>query len=197
MQLPDNYSKLTPMAKTDALGKSGAPQHLVNEFLDNGAKLDILRSAQGSLRSVASGINNYRRFCTLAKSTAFPASTGTVRRWITTFNPGKTYGLSINHVRKAATPPGHDDAWLTPEVRLIAKGLRNDHDRRFDVPNFIMTSDVMRIILDQGWRRNMGMIAYLSYLFSLRVPSETLQLTIANPGEKLLKFSPHVPKALR
>ena len=40
------------------------------------------------------------------------------------------------------------------------------------------------------------MIAYLSYIFSLRAPPETLQLTIANPNEKLLKFSSHGPKAL-
>ena len=52
----------------------------------------------------------------------------------------------------------------------------------FAFPNFIMTSDVMRIFLDQGRQSTVGMIAYLSYLFSLRVPSETLQLTIANPN---------------
>ena len=40
------------------------------------------------------------------------------------------------------------------------------------------------------------MIAYLSYLFSPRAPSEAIQLTIANPNEKLLKFSPQCPKAL-
>ena len=69
MQLPDNYNKLTPMEKTDALGKSGAPQHQVSEFLDNGDKPNILRSVQASLRLVASGINNYLRFCTLTHST--------------------------------------------------------------------------------------------------------------------------------
>lgn len=58
-----------------------------------------------------------------------------------------------------------------------------------------MTSDVMRIILDHVWQSTVGMIAYLSYLFSLRAPSEALQLTIANPNEKLLKFSPQGPKA--
>ena len=63
-------------------------------------------------------------------------------------------------------------------------------------PNFITTPDVMRIILDQGWKSNMGMIAYLSYLLSILVPSETLQLAIARPNEKLLKFAPQGPKSL-
>ena len=112
MQLPDNYNKLTPMAKTDALGKSGATQRLVIEFLDNGGKLNIRCSAQSSLRSAASGVNNYIRFRTLTNSTAFPPSTGTVRPRSATFNPGETYGIYINHVRKAAILLGHDGDWL-------------------------------------------------------------------------------------
>ena len=52
--------------------RPAAPQPLVSEFLDNGTKLNILRSAQGVLLSLASGINNYPRFCTMADSTAFP-----------------------------------------------------------------------------------------------------------------------------
>ena len=195
MQLPGNFNKLTPMAKTEALIRPGAPQHLSYEFLDNGAKLNIMRSVQGSLRSVASGVNNYPRFCTLTDSTAFPPSSGTTLRWITTFNPGKTYGLAINRALKAAILLGHDDARLAPEIRLIAKGLRNAQGESFDFPNFIMTSDVVRIILDMGWTSNMGVIAYLPSLFSLRAPYDTLQLTIANPNEKLLKFSPQGPKA--
>ena len=50
MQLPDNFNKLTPMAKTDSLQKSGASPHLRNEFLENGDKLNILRTVQYSLR---------------------------------------------------------------------------------------------------------------------------------------------------
>ena len=132
----------------------------------------------------------------MTDSAPFPPSSGTIRRRCTTFNPCETFGLYINHVRKAAILLGRYDARLTPEIRLIAKGLRNAHDKSFAFPNFIMASAVMRIILGQGWRSTVGMIAYLSYLFSLRAPSETLQLTIASPNEKLLKFNPHGPKAL-
>ena len=130
-QLPDNFNKLTPMAQTDALQRSGASLHLRNEFLENGEKLNIMRTVQGSARSVASGINNYLRFCTMADSTPFPPSSGTIRRWITTFNTGGTFGLYINHVRKDAILLGRDDAWLTPEIRLIAKGIRNAQDGSF------------------------------------------------------------------
>ena len=110
MQLPGNFNKLTPMAKTDALQMSGDSIHLRNEFLENGAKLNILRTVQGSRRPVASGVNNYLRFCTMTDSTSPPPSSGTIRRWSTAFNPGETFGLYISHVRKAAILLGHDDA---------------------------------------------------------------------------------------
>ena len=164
MKLPGNYNKLTPMSKTEALRRSGAPRRWVNGFLGNGDKLNIMRHAQVSLRSAASGVNNYIRLCTMADSTASPPSTGTFHRRSTTLNIGKTFMLHINHLRKAAILLGRHDDWLTPEVRLIAKGLRSAQDDRFAFPNFIMTSDVARIILDQGWHSNMGMITYLPYL---------------------------------
>ena len=118
-----------------------------------------------------------------------------MRRWGATFNPGKTFGSYINPVRKAAILLGRDDAWLTPEIRLIAKRIRNAQDKSFAFPNSIMTPDVMRIILDQGRQSTVGMVAYLSYLSALRDTSETLQLAIANHNEKLMKFTPHAPKA--
>ena len=72
LQLPDNFKKLTPMAKTDALQKSGASLRLRDEFMENGSKLTILRAVQGSLLSVSVGINNYLRFCTMADSKSPP-----------------------------------------------------------------------------------------------------------------------------
>ena len=95
MQLPGNFSKLTPMAKTDDLHRSGTPLNLRNQVLGNGAELNILRSAQGSLRPVASGINNCLRFCTMADSTPFPPSSGTIRRWSTTLDRGKLPGSTL------------------------------------------------------------------------------------------------------
>ena len=195
LQLPDTFERLTPLAKTNALHMSRASQHLKDEFFENGAKLNMLRAVQGSLRSVASGINNYLRYCATNNATPFPPSIGTVRRWSTTFNPGKTYCLYTNHVKKASLLLGHGDAWFNSEIQLIAKGLRNAQDRSFAFPNYLMSADVLRLVWHQGTNQT-GMIAYLSYLFSLRVPSETLQLTVARPNEKLLEFKPQGPKAL-
>ena len=54
IQLPDNYTKLTPMTKTEALCWSGAPRRRIH-----GYKLNIMSSVQGSIRSVESGVRKY------------------------------------------------------------------------------------------------------------------------------------------
>ena len=93
-------------------------------------------------------------------------------------------------------PIEKDDAWLTPDVRLVANSLRNAQVRSFAFPNYITTADVTRLVTGQGWQRNLGMAAYLSYIFPRRAPSETLQHTAAIPDDKLLK-SPHMGQSRR
>ena len=180
LDLPPNFDRLTPMGKTNALALCGAPKHLLEEFMDNRAKLNLLRSVKGSLRSVASGIANYLRYCNTNNYRPFPPSTGTVRKWSSTFNPGKTYGLYVNHVRKAAILLNCDDNWITHEVRLIAKGLKNEQDKSFAFPNFIHSVDLFKIIEHEGMLSTFGMLAYLSYLFP---PQSTLR-DVAAPGRR-------------
>ena len=132
----------------------------------------------------------------MADLTPPPPSSGTILMRIDTPNTGKTFGRYINRFRKAAILLGHDDAWLTPQIRLIAKGIRSAHDKRSAFPNSIMTSDAMRIIHDPRWQSAVVMVSYRPYRFAPRTPSEALQLTIANPNGKLLKFGPHGPKSL-
>ena len=73
--------------------------------------------------------------------------------------------------------------------------MRNAQDRSFAFPNYLMSADVLRLVGHKGVNQ-VGMIAYLPYIFSLRVPSETLQLTVSMPDEKLLRFKPQCPKAI-
>ena len=55
---------------------------------------------------------------------------------------------------------------------------------------------MFKIIDIEGLLATFGMIAYLSYLFSLSFPSEALQLRAAFTSSKPLKFPPRRDKAL-
>ena len=170
LDLPDNFDRLKPAARATALATCGAPAHMTLEFLDIGARINILRSVQGSLRSVASGLNSYLRFCGAFEIPPFPVTTQSARRWSATFLPGKTFAQYNAHLRKACILLGHAADWYTDEIRTISRGLRNAQDRSFAFPNFLMSGEVLRIIQFEGRFAPMGMVAFLSYLFPYGFP---------------------------
>ena len=59
-----------------------------------------------------------------------------------------------------------------------------------------MSGDVLRIVQFEGRFAPMAMVAYLSYLSSLRAPSEALALQVAATSDSLTTFTPQIPKAL-
>ena len=195
LDLPENFDSLTPMARTMALKQCSAPDYLIDEFCDLRAQENILRAVQGSLRSVASGINCYLRFCDTREIPAFPITVATVRRWSGIFHPGKTFGLYASHLKKADMLLGNEPSWHNCQIHTISKGLINAQDRSFAFTNFIQSNDLFRILEHEN-NSALARIAYISYLFSLRVPSETLQLIRAPATAPLLKFIPQVPKVL-
>ena len=194
--LPPNFDNLTPKAKTTAIAQSTADHNDILNFCDLQAKFNILRAVQGSLRSVASGINSYLRYCQSIDANPFPITRATVRRWSSTFKPGKTFANYTNHLKKADLLLGNEPKWCNLEIRTIAKGLINAQDRSFAFPNYIQSVDLFQIISHEVTHSPLARIAYLSYLFSLRVPSETLRLVRAPPGTPLLRFLPQTEKAL-
>ena len=121
--------------------------------------------SMGPLRSAAAGISTYIRFCKMANNGTFQPSSGIIRKWSAPFNHGKTFGLYINHVRKATILLNCDDGWLTSEIRLIARFLRGELDRSFPCQNFARSVDLFEIIDREGKQSTFGMVDYLPYMF--------------------------------
>ena len=86
--------------------------------------------------------------------------------------------------------------WLTPKVRHVAKGLKKSHGHSFRFSNFIRSSLLIQLIHHETIQSEFAQAAFLSFLFALRVPSETLQLRRAFRDDQLLAFSPQTKKAL-
>ena len=86
--------------------------------------------------------------------------------------------------------------WLSPCIRHVAKGIKKRQDKSFRFRNFIRSSILVRIIEHESAVSEFAQEAYLSFLFALRVPSETLQLRRAYSADELLSFSPQPDKAL-
>ena len=103
--------------------------------------------------------------------------------------PRKTFGIYINHFRKAATLFENDEVWLTPDVRPIADGIRNAQGASFAFPNYFMTPGLVRLVLRRDGRK-LGNGSIPVVPIPLRVPAGTIQLTVPNPNGKTTEIRP-------
>lgn len=113
-----------------------------------------------------------------------------------TFRPGATFRNYLGHLKKACFLTGTTIERYTPAVRDAPKGLRCALRRPFKFPNFIYTHDLFRIINGLCCEDRFALIAFASFLFSLRVSSEALCLRRARPDDRLAEFVPQGEKVL-
>ena len=184
--LPDNYDRLGPAARiVDLRNKTPDSQQLLR-FLSAVAQNNILEQVNLTLPSVASGVKCYLSFCSLLGIDPFPPTNGAVSRWSTVFAPGKSYALYVNRLVKACHLMGIDESWRTGITTSIAKGLRNKLSGRNRFRNSLTPSTLDKLIMFESWESELARLCYVAYLFTLRLPSESLILTRALSNELLL-----------
>ena len=194
--LPKDFDQQLPRAKIALLAGTGADTAVIENFLRLGSRVNYVRSVEGSLRCVASGINSYASFCSLVCKPFLPPTEENVILWGSTFKVGKTFRNYLGHLKKACFLHGSPVDWYSPAVKDVAKGLRLAQKQPFKFPNFIYTQDLFRIINGLGWEDRFAQIAFICYLFSLMVPSEALCMRQAPEGERLADFVPQKDKVL-
>ena len=160
VELPTNFTNLTPMARTLALAQISAPDILITEFCDLRAQTNIVRAVQGCLTSVSSGVNCCLRFCDALGTPAFPITQAKVRRRGATFNPGKTYGLYAKHLRKADVMLGYEPTWHSAEIRTVANELADAQDKSFAFSKFAHPVELF-MISEHGNRPTVARAAYI------------------------------------
>ena len=196
LELPKNFDTFTPGARVKLLQTANVDRALLTRYLALGAEINILRTVKMSLPSVRSGVNSYQRFCALLGRPSFPPTTDTVQLWSATFKPGGTFADYLAHLQKASALMDHPLDWLTTGVRSISKGLKKAQDLSFKFPNFIQSADLLIILRWVKLDSQAGQAYFLSYLFGLRVPSETLRLTRAYSDDRITEFIKQEDKAL-
>ena len=194
--LPSNFDDLSPAGRTQALALAMAEGADCRTFLKAAGKLNTLRSAQGPLQCVASGIRIYVRFCAVMNWAPFPPTEASVRAWSSIFKPNRTFKNYLTHLKKSCFLLELGAKWDTPSTRTIAAGLGNSQDRSFAFPNFFFSKGLLKLLDHEGLESQFFQLGFLSYLFSLRVPSETLTLRRAFFDGPLTEFVPQPDKAL-
>ena len=103
-----------------------------------------------------------------------------------------TFRNYLGRLEKACFLTGSSAGWYTDAVRDASKGFRRSGRSPFKFPNFIYTRDLFRIIDGLGWDANFSKLAFVSFLFSLRVPSGALCLRRARETDQLAEFFHHL-----
>ena len=112
------------------------------------------------------------------------------------FRPSPTFPNYVGYLEKACLFLGQSVAWDTPAVRNVAMALKLSGKSNIRFPNFLQSAIVIGILRHEGPDGEFGLLAYLSYLCALRVPSEALPLRRAYANDALGVFSPQEEKAL-
>ena len=126
----------------------------------------------------------------------FPVMTDTILLWSALFNPGRSFAQYIAHVMKACILLHQPTDWLDPAVRSVSRGLKNAQDLSFKFQNYLMAADLLRLLQVSNLNTEFGQAAFFSFLFILRVPSETLWMRKASPSDRLTEFYPQDHKVL-
>ena len=188
--LGEKFDLAGPAARIRMLERAKFSPETLNSFLNTGSQVNTLRQVQGSLRSVASGIQCWASFCDLLDAPYFPPTAALVVRWSTVFKPGRSFGGYVAHLSKACQLLNIPLTWYNAAVRGVIHGLENAQDISFKFDNYI-TKRIFRLILaHETLNSEFGRLCYLAYVFILRLPSEALPAVRASPSDELIKRSP-------
>ena len=102
----------------------------------------------------------------------------------------------MSHLRKGCFLAESTLDWHTLAVKEVANGLKAGQFIPFKFPNFLYAQDLFMIINFLGWEGAFTQLAFLAYLFSLRIPPDALFLRRAFSNDRINEFVPHADKAL-
>ena len=196
VHLPGTFAKMGPAQKIQLLLKSDITPLQADRFVADNLQTNLLKQVRGSLPGVSSSYRCYTAFCEWRKVQPFPPTEELILQWSCVFNDTATYGNYVSLLEKACLFLRFSTSWSTPAVRHVARGLKKCQDRSFRFPNFIRSHLLVRILTHETARSEFAQACFFSFLFSFRVPSETLQLRRAYNTDDLEGFTPQLEKAL-
>ena len=190
MGAPGSFGRLGPAQKIGVLKQLKTRPAQVRRFIKDNTHRNLMKQVRGSLPSVASALNCYLQFCQLVDEDPFPVTEGRVLEWRSVFNDTGTYRNYTQHMQKVCYFLGMSTAWYTPAVKHVDKGLKKRQDLSFKSPNYVRSRLLIRLIRSESIQSEFAQACLISFLFSFRVPSETLQLCRPYRGDRLTESPP-------
>ena len=161
--LPQDFDKLLPRTQVSTFAGTGADTAVIGNFIRLGKRVNCVRSVEGSLRCVASGVNSYASFFSLVWKPFLPPTEENVLLWGSTSKPGATYRGYLWQLKKACFLTGPPVDCYAATVRDVPNCLRHAKKSSFKFPNFIYTQDLFMIINGLGWEDSFSLLASVSF----------------------------------
>ena len=114
-----------------------------------------------------------------------PPTEKSVLLWSATFAPGRTFRNYVGRLRKVRSLLGSPSDCATKAAYAAADGLRKARKGTFKFPNFLFATNISNLVDFLGWDRGFTLLAFVSFLSPLRVPSEALLLRMAFRDEPI------------
>ena len=191
-----SFEKLGPAAKIRALKDANIPRHRLSNYLEAGSSVSLLKASRKAFKGLASAIRCYFAFCELKGIRPFPISERYVLQMSTLFAETATFQQYVNSLRKVCYILRYPLDWSTKAVCHAAFGLRLAGQNRIRFPNFIRSELIWKMVTQLGPENEFARLAYISFLFAFRVPSEALLLRRAHKRDEVDLFTPQGDKAL-
>ena len=103
----------------------------ISQFSQAGARLNLLRSCDASLKSAAAGLCCWGCFCGVTIRPRFPPTGRGILARSSFFGVGRSCEISVAHIEKACLFLGVDTSWKTRAVVTAGYGLAKAGDRFF------------------------------------------------------------------
>ena len=196
LHLPKTFGKMGPAQRIKTLKAAALNPRVLGRFVFDATSANLPKQVKGSLPCAVSAYRCYVAFCELRHFPPFPVREEVVTQRSSVFGNTSTYGNYVSHLEKCCYFLRLPTTWLTPAIRHIAKGMRKFQDKSFRFPNFIRIQLMLKIIDQDSFASEFAQARFVSFLFSFRVPSETLQMVRSFNSDELDSFSPQPEKAL-
>ena len=142
------------------------------------------------LQKLRISYTRYYSFCELRRSPPFPVRERILPGRSSIFNPADTFSNYVGFGRETCFFSQEPLRWGTSDVKNAIASLKMKGKGKYRSPNFIGIDIAIRIRIRDSRGSPFAQMAYISFLYALRVPSDAPLLRRAFRNDDLTSFAP-------
>ena len=191
-----SFARMGLSRRIRALRRLKSTPARANRVIQENPQLNLIKQVRGSLPSINSALNCYRQFAQLRNEPPSPSTERRVLDWSAVSNDTATFPQLHVSPAEGMLLLGHLYGLVCPGCQTCREGPYHGPWQELPIYEIIRSRPPLRIIAHESLRSEFAHAFLLSFLFSFRVPSETMQLRRAYRNDRMYEFFPHPENAV-